>query len=57
MAMPARPPSDWRELAAAEAALTDGGPGARTHSTMRSFLQLVRRRVRDAKAYAHLQER
>lgn len=35
-------PSDWRQLAAAEEALTDGGPGARTPDAMRCFLQLVR---------------
>jgi hypothetical protein len=35
-------PSDWRQLAAAEEALTDGGPGARTPDAMRRFLQLVR---------------
>jgi hypothetical protein len=33
---------DWRELQAAEAALTDGGPGAYTFDAMRSFLKLVR---------------
>jgi hypothetical protein len=41
-------PSDWRQLAAAEAALTDGGPGARTPDAMRRFLQLVRADVAHA---------
>jgi hypothetical protein len=35
-------PSDWRELAQAEAALLDGGPGARSAAASRRFLQLVR---------------
>ena len=35
-------PTDWRQLAAAEEALLDGGPGARTPDAMRRFLQLVR---------------
>ena len=38
--------SDWRELAAAEEALLDGGPGARTSDAMRRFLHLVRWRSR-----------
>ena len=40
--MAAARPSDWRELAAAEQALLDGGPGARTADAMRRFLHLVR---------------
>ena len=39
-------PSDWRQLAAAEEALTDGGPGARTPDAVRRFLQLVRAPMR-----------
>jgi hypothetical protein len=44
--MAATRPSDWRELAAAEAALLDGAPGARSASAMRRFLQLVRAPLR-----------
>jgi hypothetical protein len=35
-------PSDWRQLAAAEAALRDGAPGARSSDAIRTFLKLVR---------------
>jgi hypothetical protein len=35
-------PSDWRQFAAAEAALRDGGPGARSSGAIRTFLKLVR---------------
>ena len=42
VAMAAVRPSDWRELVAAEEALLDGGPGARTADAMRRFLHLVR---------------
>ena len=46
--MAASRPSDWRQLAVAEEALLDGGPGARTPDAMRRFLQLVRAAPRHA---------